>query len=80
MATIQITHFDQLGIMCNYYSEEYRITGAYPSHQRNRQGNENGLEQVKRQPACARNSPKQGVDADHGGPSEDGDGGKPDFR
>ena len=28
MATIQITHFDQLGTICNDYSEEYRITGA----------------------------------------------------
>ena len=30
MATIQITHFDQLGTICNDYSEEYRITGAQP--------------------------------------------------
>ena len=32
MATIQITHFDQLGTICNDYSQdysqEYRITGA----------------------------------------------------
>ena len=27
MATIQITHFDQLGTIGNDYSEEYRITG-----------------------------------------------------
>ena len=30
MATIQITHFDQLGTICNDYSQEYRITGALP--------------------------------------------------
>ena len=28
MATIQITHFDQLGTICNDYSQEYRITGT----------------------------------------------------
>ena len=28
MATIQITHFDQLGTICNDYSQEYRITGS----------------------------------------------------
>ena len=28
MATIEITHFDQLGTVCNDYSEEYRYTAA----------------------------------------------------
>ena len=28
LATFQITHFDQLGTICNDYSEEYRISGA----------------------------------------------------
>ena len=31
MATIYITHFDQLGTICNDYLGEYRITGAYPN-------------------------------------------------
>ena len=34
MATIQIAHFDQLGTGCNYYSQEYRITGALPYYER----------------------------------------------